>query len=350
MQRAYVLEPGAYLRKNGNSLTLVRDGRPDGDIPLEGLQQLTLFGYTSLSGAVLDALIRGRVETVLLTPTGRFRARLLVDEHKHVERRRAQYLRLSDPQTILETARAVVQGKLLNAARFLALRGHQLQEPELGLCAARIRAMADTATNLRDLDFLRGAEGHAANLYFQAFPRLIRVPGFAFNGRNRRPPLDPVNALLSFVYTLLTQEVLTSIKTAGLDPYLGALHAVDYGRPSLACDLVEEWRSFLGDRFVLTLINRQAVRPDDFVHRDVATVDHVDEQDLKRRRPVEMKPAVAKAFLSAYEQWMNSRIKWPETGEKITYRGLIQRQVRAFSAYLQAGTGAYSPFAWTRVN
>lgn len=350
MQRAYVLEPGAYLRKNGDNLTLFRDGKPDGEIPLEGLQQLTLIGYTSLSGAVLDVLIRRRVETVLLSPSGRFRARLMVDEHKHVERRRAQYLRLSDHGTVLDTARALIRGKLLNSARFLALRGHQLDEPELKNCSVRIRAMADAVEGLRELDLLRGAEGHAANIYFEAFPRLIRASGFTFNGRNRRPPLDPVNALLSFVYTLLTQEVLTSIKTVGLDPYLGALHAVDYGRPSLACDLVEEWRAFLGDRLVLTLINRQAIRPDDFVFRDVRAVDHVDEPDLKRRRPVEMKPAVVRAFMSAYEKWMNARIVWPETGEKVAYRGLIQRQARQFSRFLLGECEGYAPFAWSRVN
>ena len=350
MQRAYVLEPGAYLRKTGENLTLFRDGKPAGEIPLQGLQQLTLIGYTSLSGAVLDVLIRKRIETVLLSPSGRFRARLLVDEHKHVERRRAQYLRLSNPETVLETARVLVRGKLLNAARFLALRGNQLGEQELKGYAARIRAMAGALETARDLNLLRGAEGHAANLYFAAFPLLLRGPGFIFNGRNRRPPLDPVNALLSFIYTLLTQEVLTSIKVAGLDPYLGALHAVDYGRPSLACDLVEEWRSFLGDRLVLTLINRQAVRPDDFIYRTQAGLDGVDERDLRSRRPVEMKPGVCRAFMTAYEQWMGTRIVWPDTGEKVTYRGLIQRQVRVFSAFIQGQTEAYVPFAWSRVN
>ena len=230
MQRAYVLEPGAYLRKNGETLTLLREGKATGEIPLQGLQHLTLAGYTSLSGAVLDALIRHRVETVLLTPTGRYRARLMIDEHKHVERRRAQYLRLSDSVQALVTAKALVRGKMLNSARFLALRGMQHQEEALITAAARIRGLGESLGSLHDLDLVRGAEGHAANIYFQAFPLLLRNPLFPFNGRTRRPPLDPVNALLSFVYTLLTQEVLTQIKIVGLDPYLGALHAVDYDR------------------------------------------------------------------------------------------------------------------------
>jgi len=348
MQRAYILEPGAYLRKTGETLTIFREGKASGEIPLRGLRHLTLMGCNSLSGAVLDMLIRNRVETVLLSVTGRYRARLMVDEHKHVERRRNQYLVLSDPERALSTAKSLVRGKLLNAARFLSMRGQNYQDQELITTGIRTKAIGEGLSNLGSLDLVRGAEGHAGNLYFHAFPRLLRNPRFAFNGRNRRPPLDPVNALLSFVYTLLTQEVLTQIKTAGLDPYLGALHAVDYGRPSLACDLVEEWRSFLGDRLVLTLINRQAITPDDFVYRYRTHTSAVDETDLKAKRPVEMKPTTLKALIKSYEMWMATRIKWPGTGENTDYRGLIRRQVRKFDEYLAGKSEMYEPFIWSK--
>ena len=162
MQRAYVLEPGAYLRKTGETLTLFREGRPSGEIPLHGLQHLTLIGYASLSGAVLDALIRGRVETVLLSPTGRFRARLMVDEHKHVERRRAQYLRLSDPARTLDAARAVVRGKLLNAARFLALRGMQHEDSDLARAAAPPPRRGESRDARPPQELRPGAEGPGA--------------------------------------------------------------------------------------------------------------------------------------------------------------------------------------------
>lgn len=349
MQRAYVLEAGAYLRKTGETLTLLREGSACGEIPLQGLQHLTLIGYVSLSGGVLDALIKNRVETVLLSPTGRFRARLMVDEHKHVERRRAQYLHLSDPIKTLAAAKSLVRGKLLNSARFLALRGMQYENSDLVQAAARIRGLGDSLETLRDLELVHGAEGHAANLYYQTFPALIRNPRFSFVGRTRRPPLDPVNALLSFVYTLLTQEVLTQIKVVGLDPYLGALHSVDYGRPSLACDLVEEWRSFLGDRFVLTLINRLAVAPDDFIRRQQGHVGAVDETDLRSKRPVEMKPGFCRALLQSYEKWMATPIRWPETGERTDHRGLVRRQVKKFEDYLSSKTESYDPFLWSRI-
>jgi CRISPR-associated protein Cas1 len=349
MERFYVIEPGAYLRKSGNYLVIVKGQEVIGEIPLQGLQQLTLVGYSSMSGAVLDALIRHRVETVLLSPRGQYRARLMVDEHKHVQRRQAQYLHLQDPASVLETAKAIVRGKLRNAARFLTVRGNQYSESQLNGAASQIKGLASFVDRQTDLELVRGLEGSGANLYFGAFPMLIRVSGFEFRGRNRRPPLDPVNALLSFIYTLLTQEVLTAVKIAGLDPYLGALHAVDYGRPSLACDLVEEWRTFLGDRLVLALINRRVVGPDDFVYRSVPHTDAVDEEDLKRKRPVEMKPKTLRAFLESYERWMATSITEPQTRWKTDYRGLIRRQVQQFRRYLIGEQDAYEPFLWSRV-
>lgn len=349
MERFYVMEPGSYLRKDGNHLKVTKDQQVLAEIPLEGLQQLTLAGYTSLSGAVLDCLIRHRVETVLLTPGGRYRARLMVDPHKHVERRRAQYLQLSDPQRTLEVSQWIVTGKLRNSARLLAMRGSRYGNAELNRTAAQLRALAEIAGRQQDLDLVRGVEGRAAALYFGAFPALVRVPGFAFNGRNRRPPLDPLNALLSYVYTLLTQEVLTAIKIVGLDPYLGSLHAVDYGRPSLACDLVEEWRAFLGDRLVLLLVNRQMIGPDDFVYRSVADADGVDEQDLRQKRPVEMKPKICRALLEAYEGWMKTAVRCPRTGQKTDYRGLVHRQVKHFRRVMEGEAPGYEPFLWSHV-
>lgn len=349
MERTYILEQGAYLRKSGNNLLVTRGDETISEVPLEGLQQLTLIGRSSLSGAVLDLLIRSRIETVFLNPRGQFRARLLVDEHKHVRRRQAQYVRLSDTAFALQATKAILQGKLRNSARFLAMRGSRYGLPELNLAASKIKGLAASVPSQGDIELLRGIEGRAANIYFQAFPLLIRVPGFVFEGRNHRPPKDPVNALLSFIYTLLTQEVLTAVKVVGLDPYLGALHTIEYGRPSLACDLVEEWRAFLGDRLVLALINRRVIGPDDFVYRPGEHTDGVDEEDLKARRPIEMKPKIARAFLEAYEQWMAARVFHPETGEKVDYRALIKRQVWKFCRYLMGEEDAYEAFMWSKV-
>jgi CRISPR-associated protein Cas1 len=132
----------------------------------------------------------------------------------------------------------------------------------------------------------------------------------------------------------------------GLDPYLGSLHEPSYGRPSLACDLVEEWRVFLGDRLVLGLLNRKTLSPEDFIYRDVKVKDFVDEKDLKAKRPVEMKPGICRAFLKAYEQWMNKKILVPGTDRHSTYRGLILEQARNFERHLLGELPAYIPFEW----
>jgi CRISP-associated protein Cas1 len=348
MESVYVLEPGAYLRREGMTLKVAKGGKVIEQIPAEGLKRLTLFGYVSLSGGVLDFLIKNRTETVFITPTGRFRARLAIDEHRHVSLRKAQYLRLSDAAFSLDTAKNIVRGKIDNILRFVQVRAKNYSDAVLRVTAAQLKAVAMSLERVTDMDRLRGMEGIAARIYFRSFGRLIRNDAFSFAGRNRRPPLDPVNALLSFVYTLLTNEVLSAVKAVGLDPYLGSLHAVSYGRPSLACDLVEEYRVWLGDRLVLGLMNRKAIRPDDFVYRDPRPKTFVDEEEMKARRPVEMKPYVSRAFIGAYEEMMKREILYPSLGKKINYRWLIHQQVRQFGEYLETPEKPYVPFAWER--
>lgn len=346
MDAVYVIEPGSYLRREGVSLKIMRGGQTIDQIPAEGLKRLTLIGYVSLSGGVLDFLIANRVETVFITPTGRFRARLALDEHAHVALRKAQYLKLSEPDFALKTARLIVNGKTGNMMRFLLLRARQYGQEELKMSAVKLRGLGSVLNTVGDMDALRGMEGAGARIYFNTFGHLIKNDLFSFKGRNRRPPLDPVNAMLSFIYTLLTNEVLSAIKSCGLDPYLGALHEISYGRPSLACDLVEEYRSFLGDRLVLGLINRKMVSPDDFVYRKDVPLEFTDEEEMKKRRPVEMKPAISRALIKAYEEMMTRSISHPGTGKQITYRFLLLQQAREFGNYLKEEQADYRPFSW----
>ena len=346
MDTVYILESGSYLRREGSALKVFKDGGVIDQIPVDGLKRLTLVGYISLSGGVLDFLIQQRVETVFITPTGRFRARLVLDEHRHVKLRTAQYHKLSDEKIALKTAGSIVRGKIVNMYRLLLLRARQYQDEALRNAAVRLRAMETGVQNPQNIDVLRGMEGAAARVYYSAFRNLIRNESFSFNGRNRRPPLDPVNAMLSFVYTMLTNEVLSAIKACGLDPYLGSLHEVSYGRPSLACDLVEEYRCFLGDRLVLGLINRKVVKPDDFIYRKKPPAEFIDEHEMKSKRPVEMKPAISRAFVSSYEQMMRRRIFYEPLGKEIEYRWLILNQVRQFGKFLENPKNDYKPFVW----
>ena len=346
MEAVYVLEPGAYIRREGMSLKVVKDGKVLEQIPADGLKRLMLVGYVSLTGSVLDFLIRNRVETVFMTPTGRFRARLTLDEQGHVERRRTQYLQLSHKAFALETARMVVRGKIRNMLRFTLLRARQYGDEALKIAAVRLNSASAHLDDINEMEGLRGVEGAATRAYFGGFNHLLRNDAFTFNGRNRRPPLDPVNALLSFVYTLLTNEVLSAVQAGGLDPYLGALHETLPGRPSLACDLVEEYRTFLGDRLVLGLINRKVIGKDDFVYGKKPPKVFVDEEDLKRKRPVLMKPAICRAFIQAYEEMMKRDVYYPPLDKKITYRWLILQQARRFGGYLKEPEKKYLPFTW----
>ncbi len=345
MQRVYILDQGSYLRKSGPNLALYKDRKLVEEIPGSGLEQLVLMGYTSLSGGVIDFLIRNRVETVFLSPSGGFRGRLNIDEHKDVQRRRKQYLNLSDDGFLLAVARAVVQGKLRNQARFLQAQGQRNKLQDALAMSQALKALSRNVRHARDMNTLRGMEGHGSNMFFRAFGLLVKNPDFKFTARSKRPPLDPVNALLSFIYTMLTSEVLSAIRTAGLDPGLGALHEPAYGRPSLACDLVEEWRTYIADRLVLQLINRGTVKKDDFVHRDHTRTDFVDEHDLVQKRPVELKPGPRRALVQTYENWMNQDIQAGKLGKKLSYRGYILHQVRHFLECITDDNPDYQPFS-----
>ena len=303
-------------------------------LPAKDLEKLILTGNISLSGPVMDFLIHNRVETVFLTPTGRFRARLMIDEHKHVALRKAQYLKLETPAFKLAVMKNIVAGKLANMAWFLARRGRDYKEPRIGAAAAGLKSLSATLDRADSPDAVRGVEGAGARIYFSVFNLLIRNKAFHFPNRNRRPPKDPVNALLSFVYTLLTNEVISAIKSCGLDPYMGSLHEIAYGRPSLACDLVEEYRCLIGDRFVLNLLNRKMVRPKDFHYRDIPVKTYADEKEMAALRPVEMKPRLYKTFIISYEELMRGTS---------SFRSTIRTQVRSFADYLLGTEADYRP-------
>jgi len=334
MDTLYVLESGSYLRKEGDCLKVIRKGEVLDTIPARGLKHLCLAGRTSLSGAVLDFLIQNRIDTVFLTYTGRFRGRLLLDEPGHVARRRAQYLRLNDQAPKTEMARIIVGGKLENQARLLIRRGYRQNSGPLRQAGAQIKALQARLARAENVEEIRGIEGFGSNIFFESFSLLIRNQEFSFKGRNRRPPRDPVNALLSFVYTLFTNEVVNAIQRTGLDPYLGALHEIVHGRPSLACDLVEEWRVH-AERLVLTLINRRVLGSKDFVRGKDAG---------DRKRPVLMKPKVSRALIAAYYRLLDETHFYPPTGEKVRMRWIIHRQCLRFAECLENEDMVYEPF------
>ncbi len=328
MESLYVVEPGSYLRIAGHGLRIVKDGTVLSEIPAKGLERLTLVGRCSMTGSVLDFLIRNKIETVFMTHSGRFRARLLLDGTGHVNIRMVQYRRLSDERFKVRTAASIVASKLKRQGVLLLKRAYRSRDSRLRELSLQLTMLAERAENSGDLEEIRGIEGYGARLYYGGFGMLILNDEFRFEGRNKRPPRDPVNALLSFIYTLFTNELLSAIKAVGLDPYLGALHEPLRGRPSLACDLVEEWRP-LADAFVLNVINRRLVKREDFVFM------HGDE------RPVEMTPSLLRTFIEAYERKMSRPVIMD--GESMKLRWGIHRRVRWFADYLREKEPRWHP-------
>jgi CRISPR-associated protein Cas1 len=331
MKTIYLTEQGATLRRDGPVLQVWKGRRRRAELLVHDLDQLVLMGNIMVTPAVLDFLIAERVDTVFMSFHGRFRGRLMHEHSKNVHLRLAQYEQLRAPGVALRLARCIVRGKILNARTFL-LKAARRQggSPELSACAVRLAAMAERLAEMETLDQVRGCEGRASAVYFEVFGRLIKNPDFAFNGRNRRPPMDPVNVLLSLGYTLLANVVETAVQIVGLDPYLGALHEIAYGRPSLVCDLMEEYRSVIVDPMVVACLNQRSFGPDDF-------------ETAGDGEPVRFKRTAMRWFIELFERRVREQILYVPRGQRLTYRQVIEEQVRSFARCLLGDEAAYTP-------
>ncbi len=332
MKTAYITEQGATLRRDGAVLQVWTGKKRRAELLVHDLDQLVLMGNIMVTPAVLDFLIAERVDTVFMSIHGRFRGRLLHEHSKNVRLRLAQYKQLDDAAVALGVAKRIVRGKLLNArAFFLKAARRQGGSEDLAQAASRLLAMAERLEQMASLDQVRGCEGRASAVYFGVFNALLRNPDFSFSGRNRRPPLDPVNVLLSLGYTLLANAVETAVQIVGLDPYLGALHDVAYGRPSLVCDLMEEYRSVIVDPMVVACINQRSFSPEDF-------------EGGGDGEPVQIRRAAMRWFVELFERRIRGQIFYPPRGQRLTYRQVIEEQVRHFARTLLGTDAAYEPF------
>jgi CRISP-associated protein Cas1 len=275
----YATTEGARLRKEGENVVAEIEGAERGRVPLHMLGSVIVFGATSVSLPLIGALAKAGITLVLLDRQGRFEARVEGPVSGNVLLRRAQYRSSEQPDEIV---RSIVSAKIANQRTVLqrALRDHGKE-----MVAERRTAVDAVVDRLEQIlrrvafmnegaEAMRGAEGEAAHGYFSVFGYLVRSPDadIRFNGRSRRPPLDPVNALLSFLYVLLTHDCRSAAESVGLDPAVGFLHRDRPGRPSLALDLMEELRPVLADRLALSLINRRQVGSGDFETRDGGAV------------------------------------------------------------------------------
>jgi len=337
----YVTTQGAYLNKDGANMVVSVDGDERARIPIHTLGGLVCFGRVMASPFLLGFCAEAGVAVSFLSEHGKFLARVTGPVSGNVLLRREQYRRTDDPSGCALIVKSLVIGKALNQRAVIrrALRDHGERMPAatattLGTVEAKLTDIARRAERPRDTDALRGLEGEAANAYFAVFDALVRVPEdeFRFAGRSRRPPLDPVNALLSFVYTLLVHDIRAALETVGLDPAVGFLHRDRPGRPSLALDLMEEFRPFFADRLVLSLINRRQVAAKGFRRMENGACLMTDE--------------LRKDVLVAYQERKREQLRHPFLGETATVGLLWHLQAQLLARHLRGDLDGYPPFVW----
>jgi CRISP-associated protein Cas1 len=326
----YVTGFGLSLHKSGEVLQLKDKGKLLQEARIGELNQVSLFGPVTMSGAAVQALCQAEIPIAHFSIGGWFSGLTTGLGLKNVFLRRAQFRRADSEWFCLQLAKSVVGTKIRNQ-RTLLQRNH-LEPPGIALDALkRMAARADSATSL---DELLGIEGTAAATYFSHFSGMIKTEGddfrgFDFRTRNRRPPLDPVNALLSFGYSLLTRDLTIVCHAIGLDPFVGFYHQMRFGRPALALDLMEGFRPLVVDSAVLMAINGGMVTPRDFV---------------RAGRAVALSQKGRSAFIRAYEQRMDQLVTHPVFGYRISYRRVLEVQARLLGRYLEGEIAAYPGF------
>lgn len=352
MPPLYINTQGAKLRYRKRRLVVEKTENEEktqiAAVPAVHVDQVLIFGNVSITTPALSFLLQKEIDTVFLTLRGRYKGRLVGPSGGNGRLRLRQYQRASDPAWALETARAIVVAKLHNTRTLLRRYARRNPLPretsadggppgEAG-AVHPLTAAADQQSELiaragrcRTVNSLNGAEGRAAAVYFSVFRHLIQGQEWAFNTRNRRPPRDPVNALLSFGYTVLTHNVESAVRAVGLDPYIGFLHQVAYNRPSLALDLVEPFRPVVVDSVVLRCLNNRIILPHHFTYSDEGPY------------PVLLGDEGRARFIRELEARLNLQFKHPDSQERVTYRRCFQLQARRLARCLQTGN-SYRPF------
>lgn len=334
----YVTSEKSYLSLDGENVVVVDDKKEIGRIPLHNLEGIISFGYRGTSPALMGACAERNISLCYLTPQGKFLARISGKIKGNIVLRHRQYKSSDDEAISMEIARNCILGKVYNARGVLerGLRDHKFQ-----INAEKVKKASDNLKNSikyiqnsQTKGELRGYEGEAASVYFGVFDELIlqQKKEFSFQGRNKRPPKDNVNAMLSFVYTLLANNVLSALESVGLDPYVGYLHTERPGRASLALDLIEELRAVFADRFVLSLINKRIISGKSFIKKENGAV--LMNDDLRKKLLIE---------------WQNKKkevITHPYLKEKVEWGMIPYVQALLLARYLRGDLDSYPVFLW----
>lgn len=334
----YVTNPAHYVARDGENILLLQDDEIKFRIPAVQLEQVVCMNYTGASPAVMKLCVDNNIALVFLNEYGRFLARVTGPVKGNIQLRRQQFLITEDEQQCVPVARNVIAGKIENCRQVLmrGLRDHRqkIAAAEVENAATELRRSYEQVLKAENLQVIRGIEGAAAVNYFQALDHLILEDKdhFAMRSRNRRPPMDRFNALLSFLYTLLVSDITAALETVGLDPAAGFLHRDRSGRNSLALDLMEELRPYMADRLALSMINRRQMSAKDF--------------EIKESGAVLMREDARKELLTAWQKRKQEVTTHPYLNEKFEIGLIPYAQALLLARYLRGDIDGYPPFLW----
>jgi CRISPR-associated protein Cas1 len=334
----YITTQGAYLAKDGETVLVRVEEESRLRVPIHTLGSIVCFGRVSCSPALMGMCAEKGVALSFLTENGRFLARVEGPVSGNVLLRREQYRRAENDEQTAAIARSVVIAKVANCRTVLLRAAREKPDgagcADLEAAALRLLRLGETLQQPLALDTVRGHEGDAARVYFEVFDHLIveAKDAFFFRGRSRRPPLDNMNALLSFLYTLVTHDVAAALEGVGLDPAVGYLHVDRPGRPSLALDLVEELRPVLADRLGLSLVNRRQVRAEGFRRTESGAV--------------EMDDDTRKEVLVGYQKRKQEEVLHPFLKERVAFGIVPHVQAMLLARYLRGDLDGYPSFLW----
>ena len=334
----FVTTEDAYLTLDGENVVVNRGKQEIGRFPLHNLSGILSFSYAGASPALMGACAARDIGLAFCTPQGRFLVRTTGLSSGNVLLRRMQYRTADVPNQSCRIAKYMIFGKLYNARWSIerTRRDHasRIDEEKFRTASEIIKGLLSQVTEVTSPESLRGLEGAGATAYFEVFDDMIlrEKESFYFHGRNRRPPLDNVNAMLSFAYSLLANDCASALESVGLDAYVGFLHRDRPGRTSLALDLMEELRPCMADRFVLTLINNRVLVPEDF--------------DTAENGAVQLSDGARRKFLKTWQERKQELITHPYLGEKLPWGLVPYMQALLLARYLRGDLDAYPPFLW----
>lgn len=327
LRTLYLMENGSELGKESERLVIEKDDKRLIEIPAIKVDQVMVFGNSQITTPAMNFCLAENIPIVLLSSQGRYYG--MIDTHStdSVLLHRDQFKRAEDETFCLQQAKAMVIGKLTNSRLVLSRQARKRNNEKIQTALDAIKNNIEKISDVTTLDEVRGYEGHSAKVYFSAMSELLGE-SWPFNGRKRQPPPDPVNALLSFGYTLLFYNVYSLMRTRGLNPHVGFLHPIRQGHPALVSDLMEEFRPIVVDSLVLSLLLNQQLKPEQFTVSETEGSCYLNNE-------------ARKLFIKAFEKKMNAPLTHPVSGLHLDYRRCIETQVKSIASVIRGDSESY---------